>query len=324
LLHPTRMNVSSQSLRRRQSINTGTQNRPLRRGPTFNKKRSSQDLKKSAVAQSSNNNVDSNTISHYHKNRRANNVGSTNDISRSSATKSNILNGVVACLSGQTEEIKNHIHNIIHKLGGQCQGNFDPQYITHLITDTPTGSKYDFWQHHLDHENNSYEWAEKLIVVTSSWVEACEKEGHRVSEEKYKLQESGAASNGIPQQPGQHEHSLPIEIPHTASLEEKCDWMIEHHSVNKYCNLFSGQSFLLVGFDDHHQEDSHSKSATAAATTGEKSDARTGFSNNNVNLEATKGKISKLIRRAGGTIFWEPNEWITSVLLNDHYSKHTW
>ena len=44
----------------------------------------------------------------------------------------------------------------------------------------------------------------------------------------------------------------------------------------------------------------------------------------NEKYQSLKISISKLIRRAGGTIFWEPNEWITTVVLHDHYSKSIW
>ena len=38
-----------------------------------------------------------------------------------------------------------------------------------------------------------------------------------------------------------------------------------------------------------------------------------------------QAKLSKLIRSAGGTIYWEPNEWISIVLLNEEgYDKETW
>ncbi|KAL3806017.1 hypothetical protein ACHAXA_000215 [Cyclostephanos tholiformis] len=62
------------------------------------------------------------------------------------------------------------------------------------------GSKYDHWRRnyrlHLRHEAaasstfsrpSPYEWADRLHVVRTSWVEACLREGRRVPEEDYRL-----------------------------------------------------------------------------------------------------------------------------------------
>mmetsp|Transcript_30251 Transcript_30251/g.64107 ORF Transcript_30251/g.64107 Transcript_30251/m.64107 type:complete len:123 (+) Transcript_30251:515-883(+) len=57
---------------------------------------------------------------------------------------------------------------------------------------------------------------------------------------------SAAAAHDAVQKKTQR--SLPKEILH-AALKEKCDWMIQQ-PVDKYRNLFSRQSFLLVGFDE--------------------------------------------------------------------------
>ena len=231
-------------------------------------------------------------------------------------------------------------------------GRFDPRYITHLLLDAPVGSKYENWKAHSDHA-----WAEKLKVVSSSWVDACEREGRWVEEEGYRLREEGdlddcekavldAAHHGdgqldedaresassTTQQTTQQRQSLPIDIQH-ASLEEKCDWMIQQ-PVDKYCNLFSRQSFIFVGFDNEDNNTTPQNGDGEDYREVDSSRMRVASklgpsSNNGVPIcknesEKLKGKISKLIRRAGGTIFWEPNEWITNVLLNDNYSKYVW
>ena len=316
------MNVSSSTLRRRQSVNPS--NRPLRRGPSFIKKRS--------TAKPTSNN-DSTAISN--NNRRINNIDKSSN-ARPPSSSSKILDGVVACLSGQTEDVKTHIHNIIHKLGGTSQGEFDPKYVTHLILDEPVGSKYDFYSSHL---HSNYEWADKLHVVTTSWVECCEREGKRLPEEEYKLQDKIDGNNNEEDvqtntyktsynaEQEQQCYTLPKEIEHI-SLEEKCNWMIQHQPTDKYCNLFSYQSFLLVGFDNNNNTEEKNNNATTTATTIDGGDHHPGVHDTSQSrsgsAEVLKGKISKLIRRAGGTIFWEPNEWITTVLLIDEYTKHTW
>ena len=320
------MNVSNSTLRRRQSVNPI--NRPLRRGPSFKKKRST------AKKQPSNND----TVAISNQNRTTINNNTDKGSSNTRVSSSKILDGVVACLSGQTEDVKTHIHNIIHKLGGTCQGNFDAKYVTHLILDEPVGSKYDFYSLHL---NSNYEWADKLHVVTTSWVECCEQEGKRLAEEGYKLQDKKIDGNNNneedvktttynkhtynAEQEEEEQYTLPKEIKQI-SLEEKCNWMIQHQPTDKYCNLFSCQSFLLVGFDDNNKEgENNNATTTTTVDGGDHYPVRHDTSQSrSKSAEALKGKISKLIRRAGGTIFWEPNEWITTVLLNDNYTKHTW
>ena len=317
------MNVSSSSLRRRQSsVNTNTHN-PRRRGPISFKKRSksSSNLNnKNSTKPQQSNTTNNDALSNTNRRRTSTATNGNTNI----RSKSKVLDGVTACLSGQTEPVKNHIHTLISNLGGTSQGTFDARYVTHLILDYPIGSKYELYKQNLE---LNVDWATKLYVVSTSWVEACEKEGKRVSEVDYKLQEvndnnddmnndngslfrngvsEGATNNNI--------CALPKEIQHVSSLEEKCDWMIENQLADAYCNLFSSHSILLIGFSEDDQQGGDSNT-TAADKKWE------GGGNNS---DALKQKISKLIRRAGGTIFWEPNEWITTVILNDGYSKHLW
>jgi len=305
-------------------------------------------------------------------------------------------------------------------------GRFDPRYVTHLVLDDIVGSsKYENWKRHYDinlkctaktwkdgeedddrhHRQTTktkyeyHEWADKLKVVTSAWVDACLAEGRRVDEEDYRLKEEGEGGgdeNYLNEE--QSRQALPATI-RNASSEDKCDWMIQQQQQQRqcpvaddeYCNLFSRHSFILVGFDndndddegsatntnnnndnndtttiptvdnvesskvvvgdihrESHMENSRAMTMTTTTTTARvsgvaikqednrglpstsTSSTSSSLSNDKISTirkkqsEIVKGKISKLIRRAGGTIFWEPNEWISIVVLNDHYSKRTW
>ena len=320
------MNVSSSSLRRRQSsVNTNTHN-SRRRGPISFKKRSksSSNLNnKNGTKPQQSNTINNDALSNTNRRR-----SSTATNGNTNIRTSKVLDGVTACLSGQTEPVKNHIHSLISNLGGTSQGTFDARYVTHLILDYPIGSKYELYKQNLE---LNVDWATKLYVVSTSWVEACEKEGKRVSEVEYKLQEvndnnndmnnnnGNLVRNGVSEGGGATNNNniymLPKEIQHISSLEEKCDWMIENQLADTYCNLFSSHSILLIGFSEDDEQGGGSN------TTAVNNNGAEGGGNNS---DALKQKISKLIRRAGGTIFWEPNEWITTVILNDGYSKHLW
>ena len=273
-------------------------------------------------------------------------------------------------------------------------GNFDPRYVTHLILDERTGSKYDHWiEHgklHLRHladegkanrrnttkmttmkneeeeevegeeggplsslTTSPYVWTTKLQLVTTAWVEACIREGRRVSEDQYRLptlstcigiqlgalssttmireeedrrishvNDAGdgyntktAADDDIVTPSGGKWEVLIKRIP---SLVKRCEYVlqqqqqqqlttIDDENVNSKRQLFAGQSFLLVGFDD--DDDTHRH-------------------NDDKNV---KNILSKLIRKFGGTIYYEPNEWITMVVLlltninndNDSSNKET-
>ncbi len=349
-------------------------------------------------------------------------------------------------------------------------GHFDPKYVTHLILDTPDGSKYLNWKRHylelyrkkqqLQQQQNSDDnddgiqsssaWAEKLILVTTSWVDACQREGRRVSENGFQLLSSSRISNkggtgedddetssllvagGLAEGKGatassstsprcvngnaskqqrqyhhhhqqQHQQHLPEEILKCApTLEERCEYMIQSIPPADFCNLFLGQSFLLVGFDlddelderdvDNHDDDDddddddpsddeagnkthnyggaddssmnkmissnggdsggggdaaggnprdmdrclskkrkihNGRHCNVAPSQDRHLSGRTSRRDRRLQLLKEKCKslkisVSKLIRRAGGTIFWEPNEWITTVVLNDIYSKRMW
>lgn len=87
------------------------------------------------------------------------------------------------------------------------------------------------------------------------------------------------------------EEGLPIEM--QGSLEEACDYMLSM----SFPRLFSAQSFLLMGFDNDQ-------------SLGENKEV--------------KIKLSKLIRRAGGTIYWSPNDVISVVVLSDDCSEMQW
>jgi hypothetical protein len=114
---------------------------------------------------------------------------------------------------------------------------------------------------------------------------------------------------------------------------ERCDYVMQQRHHRRFANtastsngeddaeLFAGQSFLLVGFDDEGDDDSH-----GAGCVNEIDNNSSSNNNNSINdivgngglwgrHRALKGKVSQLIRKSGGTIYYEPNEWISMVVL---------
>jgi hypothetical protein len=191
---------------------------------------------------------------------------------------------------GQTAADKTHLEPLIAALGGVAVRDFDPAYVTHLILDEAKGSKYEYVK-----RNKEKEFAKRLRlrVVRSEWVVDCDKGQAKVDESRYILDETTeqeAPSGSV---------SLPIEVKNS-SLDEACEWMLSQ----TFPRLFSAQSFLLVGFD-----------------ISEKSLDSSSDENKNMQVMV---KLSKLIRRAGGVIYWSPNDFISVVVLSDGCSEEQW
>ncbi|KAL7554868.1 hypothetical protein ACHAWF_018413 [Thalassiosira exigua] len=337
------MNVSNQTLRRRQSsLLSGASGagaggrvggRPLRRASTFSRKRPRPTLP-SSDANDSDAAAESEATGAPRPpppNRPGRDRG--NDATGP-------LAGVVACLSGQDESAKARIRGAISKGGGSTMGRFDPRYVTHLISDEPVGSKYEMWRK-LRGEKSP--WVEGTKVVTSRWAIACDAEGARVPEDEHALDEGNPRGGGGASD--RRTTRLPEEI-RDASPSEKCEWTLRHRPVDGYRTLLSRQSVMLAGFD----EALDAASAADADASDRGADGARGLPGSGARARedprrrrapdgperggpfavregeraAVKGAISQLIRRAGGTIYWEPNERITAVLMCDDPSKETW
>eukprot|EP01082_Thalassiosira_pseudonana_P002946 g2828.t1 g2828 contig12:874681-877325(-) len=304
------MNVANHStLRRRLSVPSNLSNQPLRRIPPSNKRsRSSLDLTA--------------TASSTHQPQ--------------TTTTQPILTGVVACLSGLDTDLKDHIHNLITRLGGQYVRDFDPMYVTHLILDDVKGSsKYNYVQRNLEKD-----WVRDLRIVRSGWVNACEREGRRVGEERFRLvdvDEVGEVSpvdggergvldtkesgNDTTNQDDNNHLALPKEIRH-ASLDESCNWMLQQ----SFLRLLSSQSVLLVGFEPANitAEQGEKEEITTSTFNVPAESIKNNNSKKNESMLIVQQKLSKLIRRAGGTIYWEPNDCISMVVVSDCCSEYQW
>ena len=166
--------------------------------------------------------------------------------------------------------------------------DFDPAYVTHLILDEAKGSKYEYVK-----RNKEREFAKRLKVVKSEWVIDCDRKGSRIDESLYAIDET------VEEEKSTGNNALPKEI-QNASLDEACDWMLQQ----SFPRLYTAQSFLLVGFEIN-----------------ERSLESTSDENKNMQVMI---KLSKLIRRAGGTIYWSPNDVISVVVLSDDCSEEQW
>ena len=281
-----------------------------------------------------------------HNNRSRHHSHSQNYRRRSATTNfnssaSSVLSGVVACLSGLDFDHKEELHAIITQLGGKYSGALDAGCgITHLIIDDPEGSvKYRFVQQILaddgkDDGDMMKKWAKQLRIVTSRWIEACAREGKRVDEKQFTLSSSQQLqhhgennthnlidtncnddiANAETIQKSSLGLSLPNGISNDATLEEACEWFIQQQRQNDPYGLhqkqiFSMHSFLLVGFHSSNRPDN-----------GSTNNEGNTIDNNDTNHKKHRrlhAKLSTLVRNAGGTIYWEPNEMTTIVVVND-------
>lgn len=279
------------------------------------------------------------------------------DLDRSNLRKNNdnVLDGVVVCLSGLEPDLKNRLHDTVTSLGGTFFRQFNPEFVTHLVLDEPMGPKYEFvmnckrmaWKKERERraretkaeetsasalaelpptKASSPEWAKRIFVVTSSWIEACHRQGMRVSESDYLLEKN--SMNFDDEDHGLDEsnmHKNDDKLPITPKeldgpLEDACRWMLQSSQsklqlpskTSVIPQLFSCRSFLLLGFDTDEPFSCNKNSI---------SHAKTGAESTNISV---KELLSKLIRRAGGTIYWEPNELISIIVVQTGYSKEVW
>jgi len=290
-------------------------------------------------------------------NNTTSNSSANPDLDRSNLRKNgdDVLDGVVVCLSGLEPDLKNRLHDTVTSLGGTFLRQFNPEFVTHLVLDEPMGPKYEFvmnckkmaWEEERARraretmaeetsasaltklpltKASSPEWAKRIFVVTSSWIEACHRQGRRVSESDYLLEKNSMNfdddDHGLDVS-NMHNNDDKLKITPTEldePLEEACRWMLQSSQSQLQQpsktivipRLFSCRSFLLLGFDTD-QPFSYNKNSI--------SHAKTRAESTNISV---KELLSKLIRRAGGTIYWEPNEFISIIVVQAGYTKEVW
>jgi hypothetical protein len=192
------------------------------------------------------------------------------------------LKGIVACLTGMSHTEKNKYHEWIEALGGTYTRDFQTSRNTHLIAQTTEGEKYKV----AILESSIY-------VVQPSWLEACFAKKCRVEEAEYswkrdpgkrKKISAAAINNGNNKKPKQDLLSYLTQCLKIDNPDQNKDLLTPRP-------LFDSCQFYLVGFGD--------------STNGEKE----------------RIKLSQLIRRGMGTIFWEFQEGVvTHVIVHDDSS----
>ena len=209
------------------------------------------------------------------------------------------LRGVVAVLSGQDAPLKSHMHALISAMGGSFARDLDPRTVTHLVVDGPSGNKYDYWRQHM---RLSSEWAVDCHVVTSGWVEACDREGRRVGEEEWGLGSENAKRRRRPEVPVESRQRLsepeiscrerlPEELRQCSPLEV-CEALIEEDSTDR--KLFSGRCFILVGFEgeilklQRKQEEERQNGKNVPGRKGLSGGTKRDSSSNLLEVEATR------------------------------------
>ena len=271
------------------------------------------------------------------------------------------LHGVVAVLSGQDVPLKSHMYTLISSMGGRYARDLDPRTVTHLVVDSPTGNKYDYWRQHL---RLSSGWAVDCHIVTSGWVDACDREGRRVDESEWGLGSENARKRRRVEVPIESRQRVETEavggrerLPEglrRCSPLEICDTLIEENNTDR--RLFSGRCFILVGFEGEilalkrDEEREGSKRGGRKGLNGGRKDSNS----NLLEVEATrldssvnghgeggsgeflphfsskyhpgslKNSLATLLRRAGATILHRPNEFVDVVLVNDGISTEVY
>lgn len=187
-----------------------------------------------------------------------------------SLSKTKALCGVIACLSGYTPEEKNKLHALIETLGGSYTRDFNLDKNTHLITEAPTGAKYD-----LAVSNDA-----KIRIVTSSWLRATFQSSKKANEADHKLSIE-------PKQ---------MTCPTLPSLISMANAMLAAPSGDSKdrSSLWEHCHFHFLGFEKGHNMVYPFEQ-----------------------VSQLQRQLSMIIRRAGGTIYWELNEDVSILVLCD-------
>ncbi len=106
----------------------------------------------------------------------------------------NVLQGLVACVSTMSDEDKETYHQLIVELGGSYHSNFGADlHVTHLIIppeNVHASAKYLFLQKKRsakDVDQVEKEWAVSVKVVSPDWLLACSNFRSHVSETSYEI-----------------------------------------------------------------------------------------------------------------------------------------
>jgi hypothetical protein len=146
--------------------------------------------------------------------RKRSRVGGTTSDSNDagSSPSQGVLDGVIVCLTGISQDEKDFYHALTEKLGGQYTRDMDPTKNTHLVAVSAEGAKYE-----------AAVSSKRMQIVLPSWLDAC--------------------SNG--QRGDESEHTLQVlQAPQTTcSLGQL---LLEKY----FKDTFSSCNFLLVGFGE--------------------------------------------------------------------------
>lgn len=191
------------------------------------------------------------------------------------------LKGIVACLTGMTHTEKNKYHEWIEASGGTYTRDFQTSRNTHLIAQTSEGEKYKV----AIREPSIY-------VVQPSWLEACFAKKCRVEEAEYSWKHDTGKRKKNSTSANSHNCKKPKQD--LLSSLTQCLTM-NNADQHKYLltprPLFDSCQFYLVGFGE------------------------------STNSEKERVKLSQLIRRGMGTIFWEFQEGVvTHVIVHNDSS----
>ncbi|MGK3751684.1 MAG: hypothetical protein ACI8RD_003985 [Bacillariaceae sp.] len=192
------------------------------------------------------------------------------------------LQGVVASLSGYDQHRKEELHQLILSLGGRYTRELNLDKNTHLITEVAHGAKYKL-------AVSSSDTPQIVHIVTPSWLNSTSETGLRALESDHKLELllTGTAAAGTAASDVVDSKPSLLSLVNNALVDPALQIIMginENSSPHSSSSIFEDLHFYLIGFEG------------------------------NVDL---KQKISKLVRRGNGTIYWDMNEDISIILLCD-------
>lgn len=210
------------------------------------------------------------------------------------------LTGVVACLTGLTADRKEELHDLVERLGGRYTRELNTAKTTHLVAEAPSGDKY-----------RTAVASGRVVVVAPSWLEACERAGRIVPVRPHVVGGRRRRSD-VDRDDGEGKDDADDDDDDGGSNDEDDEGRrsIEEEAADLLCSspswrnaLFSQCRFMFLGYD--------------AETGGEMDDDDDVEKGGWKSLAEQRTKLSSLVRRCSGVIYWDLNETVTHLVVSD-------
>jgi len=201
----------------------------------------------------------------------------------------NILKGMIICLTGFSADTKAELHRMVTKLGGRYTRDLLTNQTTHLIAGRTDGEKFKYA---LKFKN--------IKIISQKWLESCHMKNKLLDTADFPISDNTESNSHDTQ-------SRKRKVLHHRQTKlhwkEECEKLLSPGFL-AHNALFSMCYFYLVGFDedtlDIDETPNYAETKKVSENSGE-----------------GKKSLLQIIRRGMGTNLWNVHESITHVIVGD-------